>query len=78
MFVPYYLSYLARAHAELGQFYEARHCIDEATTLVEITRERWCEADIHRVAGEIALTAAEQDEAKAEVYFEHALAVARE
>ena len=35
------------------------------------------EADIHRVAGEIALKSPEPDTAKAEAYFERALAVAR-
>jgi hypothetical protein len=44
---------------------------------VETTKESWCEADIHRLAGEIALKCAEPDAAKAEAYFERALAVAR-
>ena len=46
-------------------------------TAVETTKERWCEAEIHRIAGEIALKSPEPDAAKAEAYFEHALAVAR-
>jgi predicted ATPase len=75
---PLYLSYLARAYAELGQFDEAWRCIGEAMTAIETTKERWCEADIHRIAGEIALLAPEPDAAKAEAYFERALAVARE
>jgi predicted ATPase len=37
-----------------------------------------CEADVHRTAGEIALSSPEPDAAKAEAYFERALAVARE
>ena len=78
LFVPLHLSYLARAYAELGQFDDARRCIDEAMTAVETTKERWCEADINRVAGEIALKSPEPDAAKAEAYFERALAVARE
>jgi len=47
-------------------------------TAVEATKERWCEADIHRIAGEIALMSSEPDAAKAEAYFERALAVARQ
>jgi predicted ATPase len=35
------------------------------------------EAEIHRMAGEIALKSAEPDAAKAEAYFERALALAR-
>ena len=78
LFVPLYLSYLARAYAELGQFDDAWRCIGEAMTAVETTKERWCEAEIHRIAGEIALMSPEPDAAKAEAYFERALAVARE
>jgi predicted ATPase len=77
LFLPLYLPRLARAHAELGQFEEAWRCIGEAMTAVETTKEKWCEAEVHRVAGEIALKSPEPDAAKAEVYFERALAVAR-
>jgi predicted ATPase len=74
---PLYLSYLARAYAELGQFDDAWRCIGEAMTAVETTKETWCEAEINRTAGEIALKSPEPDAAKAEAYFERAPAVAR-
>jgi class 3 adenylate cyclase/predicted ATPase len=76
--MPLFLSYLARAYTELGRFDDAWRSIDEAMTEVQTTRERWCEADVHRAAGEIALMSPECDTAKAETYFERALAVARE
>jgi predicted ATPase len=44
---------------------------------VETTRERICEAEVHRTAGEIVLKSSQPDTAKAEAYFERALAVAR-
>jgi len=47
-------------------------------TAVETTKEKWCEADIHRTAGEIALMLPEPDAAKAEAHFERAIAIARE
>ena len=75
--IPAWLSYLARAHAELGKFDDAWRCIGEAATAVETTKEKWCEADIHRTAGEIALKSPQPDTAKAEAYFERALAIAR-
>ena len=75
--MPSYLSYLARAHAELGQFDDAMRCIGEAITTVETTKERWFEAEANRIAGEIALLLPEPDVAKAEACFERALAVAR-
>ena len=77
IWLPLYLSYLARAYAELGQFDDAWRCIGEAMTAVETTKEKWCEAEVHRTAGEIALMSPEPDAAKAEAYFERALAVAR-
>jgi predicted ATPase len=52
-------------------------CIGEAITTVETTKERWFEAEANRIAGEIALLLPEPDVAKAEEYFERALAVAR-
>jgi class 3 adenylate cyclase/predicted ATPase len=76
--LPLRLSYLATAHAEIGRFDEAWRCIGEAMTAVETTKERWCEAEINRTAGEIALKSPEPDAAKAEAYFERALAVARQ
>jgi predicted ATPase len=77
-FVPLYLSYLASAYAELDQFDDAWRWIREATTAIETTNERWWEAEINRVAGEIALHSPEPDAAKAQAYFERALAVARQ
>jgi predicted ATPase len=76
-YLPFYLPELARTHAELGQFEEAWRCIGEAMTAVETTKEKWCEAEVHRVAGEIALKSPEPDATKAQAYFERALAVAR-
>ncbi len=78
VFVPLRLLYLTTAYAELGQLDDARRCIDEAMTAVENTNERWFEADIHQMAGKIALMSSQPDVAKAEAYFERALAVARE
>ena len=76
--MPLYLSYLARAYAELGQFDDAWRCIGEALTAMETTKEKWWSAEINRVAGEIALMSPEPDAAKAEAYFERALTVARQ
>ena len=47
-------------------------------TTVETTKERWCEAEVHRVAGEIALKSPQPDTAKAQSYFERALSIARQ
>jgi predicted ATPase len=78
IFVPLHLSHLTRAYAELGQVDDAWHCIGEAITTIETTKERWPEAEVHRIAGEITLMSPQQDAAKAEAYFDRALAVARQ
>jgi predicted ATPase len=77
-FVQLYLSYLASAYAEVGQFDNAWRCIREATTAIETTNESWWEAEIKRVAGEIVLKSSDPDWSKAEACFEEALAVARQ
>jgi predicted ATPase len=77
LLVPWYLTYLARSYAELKQFDDAWRSIGEALRAAETTGERWCEAEIHRTAGEIALKLPERDAAKAEASFARALAIAR-
>jgi predicted ATPase len=77
LWTPMHLSYLAMAHANLGQLPEAWRCTGLAMTAVETTREKWCEAEVHRITGEIALMAPEPDMPKTEPYFERALTVAR-
>jgi predicted ATPase len=77
LYFPVWLSLLARAYGELGQFDEAWSRVGEAITAVETTKEKWHEAEIHRTAGEIALMSPKRDAAKAEACFERALAVAR-
>jgi predicted ATPase len=77
VFVPWYVSHMARANAELGQFDEAWRRIEEALTAMKTTGEAWCESDVHRTAGEIALLAPTPDVAKAEAHFVRALEIAR-
>jgi predicted ATPase len=75
---PQWLSDLAIAHADLGRLDDAWRCIGEAIDTIETTKERWCEAEVHRSAGEVALKSPQPAAAKAEAYFERALAVARQ
>ena len=75
--MPFWLSCLAMGYAELGQFDDARRCIAEAIRVIETAKERVWEAEVNRVAGEIALKSPERDAAKAEAYFARALSVAR-
>jgi predicted ATPase len=77
LYFPVWLSLFARAYRELGQFDDAWSRISEAITMVKTTKETWYEAEVHRIAGEIALTSPEPDAAKAEACFVWALDVAR-
>ena len=78
LYEPWHLSHLAMAYAELGQPDDARRCIDDAIDKVERSMEKCWEAEMHRIAGEIALKSPAPDTQKAEKHFEHALSVARQ
>jgi predicted ATPase len=78
LYEPMHLQYLARAYAELGQLDDAWRCIDDAIEKVERSKEKWAEAEVHRVAGEVALKSLAPDAEKAEKYFDRALVVARQ
>ena len=74
IYTPLHLSHLARAKAELGQFDDAWRYMDEAMMAIETTNERWFEAEANRIAGQITLLSPEPNAAKAQAYFERALA----
>jgi class 3 adenylate cyclase/tetratricopeptide (TPR) repeat protein len=77
MVLPYYSSCLAINHAKLGQPEDARRLIREALRTIEETNERWFEAEIYRMSGEIEIKSPNIDGANPEVYFARALSVAR-
>ena len=60
LFRPFFLSHLAKANAEIEHLHDAWRCIDEAITGLETAKERWCEAEVNRIAGEVALLSPEQ------------------
>ena len=78
LFAPTQLSCLAASHAKLGQYDDAQRIIVEAKTTAEKSKEIWFEAEVDRIAGEIALLDPQSDLARGEVCFERALAVARQ
>ena len=78
VFTPLYLSGLAKSYAEMDNFDEASRRIGEAISAIDATKEKWWEAEVYRVLGEIASTSTDAlDVAEAEARFEQALAVAR-
>ena len=76
--LPWYHAYLAKAHAELGQFADAWRRIRDAMTAIENSGERWWEAEVNRLAGEISCRPPGSYELDAEKYYEYALTVARQ
>jgi class 3 adenylate cyclase/predicted ATPase len=76
--VPFFQSYLAKAHAMLGQFDEAQNHIDQAVATVESTGEMVWAAELRRLAGEVALLSPRAEATQAQTHFEYALAIARQ
>jgi predicted ATPase len=77
MLRPYLLALLAEAHGTIGEPEAGLAVLTEALTLVDTTDERWCEAELHRLKGELLLQQSSDDSTEAETCFHHALAIAR-
>jgi predicted ATPase len=77
LYHPYHLALLAEAYGLAGRLDPGLACLDEALTLVEVTEERWWEAEVYRLKGELLLRLSRPDSAQAEACFQQALAVAR-
>jgi predicted ATPase len=73
--VPYYFGLLAEAYRQTNQTTEALNLLSEALELVERTDERWYEAELCRLRGEMLIRNADQP--GAERWFSRALAEAR-
>ncbi len=75
--MPYWLALLASAHGRLGQAQEGLVAIAEALTLVDRTGERFCEAELYRLKGQLTLQCDAANEAEAEACFHRAIEIAR-
>ncbi len=75
--VPYYLGVLGAAYARARRPEEALPLLTNAFDRVEETGERWFEAELHRLKGEVVLGVNEPDRAEAERCFRKAMAVAQ-
>jgi len=74
---PYYLVLLAEAYGQAGQPEAGLTCLAEALTLVEVTEERWWEAEVYRLKGELLLRLPTPDLPQATACLHQALEVAR-
>jgi predicted ATPase len=75
--LPYFLALLAEAYWTQGQIEEGLTVLAEALALVDKNDERWWEAELHRLKGELLQQQAVPDASQAESCFQQALAVAR-
>jgi class 3 adenylate cyclase/predicted ATPase len=74
--LPFCLMTLAEVCGQAGQPQEGLKRLAEAAELFETTKERWTEAEIHRMRGTLSLSM--HDAAAAEDSYRRALAVARQ
>jgi predicted ATPase len=76
--VPYCLGLLAETYRTLGQIEDARASVTEALSLVEKNKQRWFEAELHRLQGELTLEQDNKQQTEAAKCFNRSLQVARE
>jgi predicted ATPase len=74
--VPYVCTVLADVSAHLGRTEDGLQALAEAHTLVEQHKERWWEAEIHRLRGVLLLRQPGTPQAEAEAWLRRALDVA--
>jgi predicted ATPase len=74
---PYFLALLAEAHGTIGEPEAGLAVLTEALTLVGTTGERWYEAELYRLKGELLMQRSSDNRAEAETCFHHALEIAR-
>jgi predicted ATPase len=61
---PYYLALLAEAYSKAGQVEEALTLLAEAQAVVYRTKERWWEAELYRIKGELLLQKSQKTTSK--------------
>jgi predicted ATPase/class 3 adenylate cyclase len=74
---PYYMTLLARAHWQAGRSEAGLQVLDEAQQSLEARGERWWEAEVLRLRGELLLSRSATNGNDAQACFEQALAVSR-
>jgi predicted ATPase len=74
--VPFFLALLADAHGRARSPEEGLKRLTEAEYLIEVTGERWAEAEMHRLRGTLLLSIHER--AAAEDSFRRAIIVAQQ
>ena len=74
---PLHCGILAEAHRKAGDCQEALRLLVDALGRVERTGERWFEAELHRLKGDVLLAISSERSSEVEACYHRALAVAR-
>jgi predicted ATPase len=77
LLVPYWLALLAYVHGRLGQAEEGLAAVTEALDDVARTGERFWEAELHRLQGQLLLEDDAANQPEAEACFHRAIEIAR-
>ena len=75
---PYSLALLAGAYGKVGKADEGLFLVTEALTVSEKTGERWCDAELYRIKGELLLQKRESEASKAEGCYLQAIHTAQQ
>jgi TOMM system kinase/cyclase fusion protein len=74
---PYFLALVAEAYGRGKRYDEGLAMLEEALALVDQSEERYWEAEIHRLKGELLLARSAENQVEAEACWHQALEVAR-
>jgi class 3 adenylate cyclase/predicted ATPase len=74
---PMHLALIAEAHAAAGDPLQGLKTLDEAQAIVERTDERWMEAELHRLVGELKMSIKNPSLDDVESCFRKAIEIAR-
>ena len=76
--MPYFMSFLVRAYRQAGRIDDGLRVLDDAQASIDARDERWWEAEIRRLRGELLLSRSAENAEEAQSCFETALDIARQ
>ena len=75
--IPYYLTLLAEGYGILKQVEAGLNALNEGVKVIERTGQRWYEAELYRLKGELLLQQSLDNAAEAEFGFHQAITIAQ-